>query len=746
MECPIESEVSLEPTRQNQMRKIWAAHVIRSCSCGVVGLLLLAGASVGRAGDQISAHTLETHVQSLASDAFEGRGTGEPGISKAERYVAREFARYGLSPLPGRSDFFLPFELYRAQFDPEKTRLRLNDPSETLAETRLVGDDFRVFPFSDGGEASGEIVFAGYGVSAPDLGYDDYAGLDVSGKFVLVLRHEPEERNPDSVFDGTDSSSHALFTTKAEEAQTRGALGMILVTDPLHHTEADDFRTGGRLYLDSEDAMAVVVEATDEGSPDPTAETSPSGETPSSFLAIQISRELADRVVAVSGRTLLEIQRDIEDDFTPVRVDLKGVRMTLEIDPPTDIRIIPARNVAGFIEGSDPDLRDEWVVIGGHHDHLGAFEGDGDTVYNGADDNASGTAAVLQLAEVFSEGKERPRRSIVFATFSAEERGLLGSKAMIEQEQIDVEKTVFMFNFDMIGRNPGRAMTLMGDGYSRGLTEVADAALNRIDLEVSLSGLDYQGNSDHNSFYSADIPFLNFFTGLHDDYHQLGDHLSYLDFSRMESIVRLGRDLAREVVDRDERFQLIHLLPWMGVLAEVTTRDGLELPFLSQVDPDSRAALAGLEEGDVVRKVNGEYVDPAERIGDLLRAIEPGTTASLEIERAGGSSTIKVDRAHTGYLGIFPGPVDEDQHKQYGLKSNEGLLVRQVVTDGPAAESGLEDGDLILQVAGRIVDLSNLSSVLAQIGAWETVDVVVLRGGERISFPLTLGERPRRRG
>lgn len=720
------------------------ATVVLAVAAGSVGFGLTSFAFAGDHDDHISARSLESHVQTLASEEFAGRGTGEAGIVMTEDYIAREFAAYGLSPLPGRTDFFLPFDLYRAQFDPEKTRLKLTDESGALDETRLVGSGFRVFPFSDGGDAVGQIVFAGYGISAPDLGYDDYADLDVSGKFVLILRHEPEESDSSSVFNGTESSDHALFTTKAEEAQKRGALGMLLVTDPLHHTEADDFRTGGRLYIDPEDAMAEVVAREERVLADSTA-TSSEG-TPPPFLAVQISQELAGQIVSRSGRTLLSIQREIEEDLTPVNVHLNGARVSLEIDPPADIRIIPARNVAGFLEGSDPILRDEWIVVGAHHDHLGAFEGPGDTVYNGADDNASGTAAILQLAKSFLQEREQPRRSIVFTTFSGEERGLLGSRAMVEQEQIDMNKVVFMFNFDMIGRNSHLPVTLMGDGYARGLTELTRSIQSTVDLEVRLSGSGYQGNSDHASFFSADIPFLNFFTGLHEDYHQLNDHVSDLDFPRLERIVRLGHRLVQGVANREERFQLIHQLAWLGVSAEVTTRGGPERALLSEVEPESRAARAGLHPGDVVRVVNGERVDPPDQIGNLLQAIEPGTTATLEVVRAGDTLTIQVERAHPGYLGIFPAPVDEDQRRQFGLKSNEGLRVRKVVSDGPAAESGLEDGDLILELAGRVVDLSNLRAVLAQIGAGETVAVIVLRRGQRRSLLLTLGERPRRRG
>jgi hypothetical protein len=688
------------------------------------------GQSTG-GSDSIQARELRAHVRLLADDSLAGRDTGEPGVERAERYVAGIFNRVGLKPLPGQDDFYLDFPLYRQGFDAEATTLVLEIGDTT--RTARAGVDFRPFGFSDEGTVEGEIVFAGYGITAPEHAYDDYDGLDVEGKIALVFRHEPGETDPESVFDGASSSEHALFATKARNAREHGARGMILVTDPLHHGPGDDLRLGGTLRLEPPEQDAGAGDGAE------------SEEHEAPFLSVQISRPIARELVFPSKRTLEKLQRAVEGGERPAVLPLSGARVTLSVKRQGTVETVPARNVAGVLPGRDETLKHEWILIGGHHDHIGAFEGEGDTVFNGADDNASGVSAVLELAQAFAARSEPPRRSIVFATFAAEERGLLGSRAMVDAGHVPTDDLVFMLNLDMIGRNSDRDVTVFGDGFARGLRDVVEAANERHGLPLAFAGDSYEGNSDHDPFYRQSVPFSFFFTGTHPDYHQLGDHISKLDFKRMQSITRLAYDTVFALAERDVALSFVHNIGWLGARVEVVEDgpSGAEA-VVTGVEDASRAAAAGLRKGDAVLGFDDEVVgnprEAARRFGD----VDPGAKVVLSLRRDGEPVKLEVERARTGYLGVFPAAVDEDLRQAYGLPAGQGILLRRVVPEGPAAEGGLREGDVVARISGQPVGRSNLGARLSQIGAGETVTVHVIRGGERLDLEITLGQRPER--
>jgi len=676
--------------------------------------------------ESIRAGDLRRHVRFLASDDLGGRDTGEAGVARAEDYVASEFERYGLRPVPGRDEFFLDVTLYRAAIDLERTGLNIELGGEM--RSARPGGDFRPFPFSDEGEFEGPIIFAGYGITAPELEYDDYDGLDVVDKFVLLLRHEPGVDDPGSPFDGIRSTDHGLYATKVANAREHGARGMLLVTDPLHHGGADDLRLGGALSLEPEQrGTEPSVEV--EGTP---------------FVSAQVSRALAETIVARGGRSLETLQLTVDGGTSPAAIPpLAGVRASLAVHRLDESRPVAARNVAGFLQGADPLLRDEWIVVGGHHDHLGGFAGDGDTVFNGADDNASGTSGVLELAQAFAGAKQPPRRSLVFMTFTAEERGLLGSRAIFADETLPFDRSAFMLNLDMIGRNPKRPVDVVGDGFGRGLRDAVEAANRSPELELSFSGSSYSGNSDHDSFYDREIPFLFLFTGTHEDYHQLGDHPDKLDYRRMQSIVRLAYRVVAELGSAASRPRFVHYIGWLGVSVEVEDVDeGGTLARVTAVEADSRGAMAGLAGGDVIVSFDQIALEDPETVGRRFRDIDPGTSAILGVARPAGPVAIEVQRAKTGYLGVFPGPAGDDVRAAHGLNEGQGIAIREVVPDGPSSRAGLESGDVVISLGGKPVGLGDLRSRLAQIGAGETVTVELLRGDERIQLRLTLGERP----
>lgn len=675
--------------------------------------------------DPLAAASLQASIELLSSDAYLGRGTGEEGADKAAAWIEDQFKELGLTPLPGHDGLQLPYTLFTRGLDKGSSSLAL-----AVGETPVpadLGQTWRAFPFSDAGALSGDVVFAGYGIQNEDLGWDDYKDLDVAGKWVLVLRHDPGEGEDESAW--KEHPNHALFTTKAQVAYEQGARGMLLVSDPLHHEEADDLRADGPLRLE-------------KPKPRPERPARPGQEETEPFLALQIDQPTATALVAPSGKDLKALQTALNAGEA-VNGALQGVTADATLTEQEDWVAIEPTNVVGFLEGSDPELKDEWVVIGGHYDHLGAFHGDGDTVFNGADDNASGTAGVVHLAKAFAAG-ERPKRSIAFALFSGEEKGLLGSRALVRDKVLDPDKIVFMLNLDMIGRDDTGEFEVVGDGFSAGIQEAVEAANADVGLELSFGGTDYAGNSDHHPFYQADVPFLFFFTGLHEDYHQLSDHADKLNYEQVSNIAKLGHGLVSQVAGGEVTPRFVHHVSWLGIAVEVQEVEGRMRPVITSVEADSRATEAGLAQGDLIVGFDDAPLEDPHAVGASFRDLEPGSETRLTVDRPDLRTTVKVVRAKTGYLGVYPGSPTEEFRKEHGLGDAEGVLLRQVMEGTPAAAAGLQTEDTLIRINGVPVGLGSLSKVLTRIGAGETVPVVVIRDGERQEMTMTLGERPER--
>jgi len=658
---------------------------------------------------------MRRHVAFLAADELAGRETGEPSIAIAERYVATAFESYGLEPLPGH-EFTVPFALYRRGYDEEATGVRVGE-----RECR-TGRDCKPFTFSGSGEQEAAVVFGGYGIHAPEQGWDDYAGLDVEGKIVLLMRHGPGEGNPEMAIEGR----HQQFAVKARVARKQGAVGMLLLTDPLNHDGSDDFRVGGRLTRE------------------PSPRRPPGGEDDDdAILAVHISAEFASALVSDSGHSLEQLQAALNAGTRPADLPIGAPTARVTVAVNDEPEPVAARNVVGLLPGSDPVLRDEWVVVGAHHDHVGAYTGGGDTIFNGADDNASGVSGVLELAQAFAARENRPKRTLVFATFSGEEKGLLGSRALVE-ETLPLDKLVFMLNLDMIGRNSGEQIRLFGDGYVRGLKPLVEEAWVDPSLDLAFAGDAHSANSDHDPFYREGVPFMFLFTGTHEDYHQIGDHASKLDYSRMRSITRLSYRVLDQWGDLDDALTFIHHVPWLGITVEKQDLGEESFAEVTWVEEGSRAADAGLLAGDRLASLDGKSFERPGRAGKSFDEVEAGSTVELAWMREGEALSADVERVRPGYMGVVTGDVDDETRAEHGLAHGEGLALTSVVPDGPSDKAGLEDDDIVLRMGGRPVDERTLTRRLMQIGAGAEVPLDVLRDGERIEIVLTTGERPRR--
>ncbi|MFQ5676821.1 MAG: M20/M25/M40 family metallo-hydrolase [bacterium] len=465
----------------------------------------------------ITEHESKRHVTILASDRFKGRGTGTHGGWLAAKYIAAEFARYGLRAGGDQGKYYQRFQVIRPGL--KKASLALIKTRESI--TFFLKSDF--IPFSFTGESSlrAPIVFAGYGISAPEFHYDDYEDIDAKGKIVLVLRHEPQENDLQSIFNGRKLTRHALFEEKAMNAKRHGAVAMLLVTDPNNdHGSMEPRGFWPSLYPQRNLQKRWQLQ---------------NQNTIGGFPAFWISGKTAEMILRETGRSLQNLQDSIDRSLRPQTFTIP--KLVAEVSVKLMQTKHRTQNVLGILEGSDPELRNEVIVIGAHYDHLGSRNG---KIFNGADDNASGTAGMLEIAEAFSESPTKPKRSILFAAFSAEELGLLGSKFYVEHPSWSLKKTVAMINLDMIGRNAPNSVSVIGSNRSPELDEINIAANREIGLELLYNGERFFGRSDQANFARYRIPVIFYNTDDHRDYHRPSDTADKIDAHKLVKIARLA--------------------------------------------------------------------------------------------------------------------------------------------------------------------------------------------------------------
>ena len=464
----------------------------------------------------LATKALWDHANYLAGDSLYGRAAGSRYERQAAEYIRDQFAAAGLGPVG--DGYLLPFTFIADVILASGNSLSWSGAAQgTLA----VDEDFRPLGFSASGSAAGELVFAGYGISSSDPDYDDYAGLDVKGKVVLVLRFSPDGTNPHGAF-----GAHAPLRKKALTAREKGALAMLVVAGP----EEDEEDYLMRLRYDRGGDAGLPV--------------------------INVTRAAADRLLAAAGLTVAELQKEINASRMPLSAVAGGVQVTLN----TALTMVEgqSQNVVAGLPGSGA-LKDEWIVLGAHYDHLGwggegsgSMQADTNAIHNGADDNASGSATLIELARQLSGslGSEANRRSVMFQAFGAEERGLLGSAYLTKHSPVPMERVTAMLNMDMIGRLSTGKLVLGGAGTSplwKGLVP----SLNSDSLSITYDDAGF-GSSDHQSYYLADKPVLFFFTGQHRQYHRPSDDVALLDLAGMSSIGHLVGRITTDLATRSE--------------------------------------------------------------------------------------------------------------------------------------------------------------------------------------------------
>ena len=477
-----------------------------------------APASAPDATVSASVPTAEEMMRFLAADEQEGRLAGSPGYQRAARYVADQFAAIGLQPAGDAATWFQNFTLGTTQVVPDDCSMTMalnNEPLPPLA----YGDDYMPFRFSAAGKIVSQVVFVGYGITSPEHKYDDYANLNVKGKIVLMFRYEPAEKDNDSPFDGSRHTMHATFASKIDLAQRQGARAILIVTGPHYYPRGQGFYAA-------------------KSSASPTETTIP---------VAQISQKLAADMFKAAGRDLLSVQQTIDRTHQPASFVIDNVAVTLRV---ASIGIETRhQNVVARLPGSNPQLKDQVVIIGAHLDHIGTEHGyhtrkSSDLIFNGADDNASGVVAMIIAARALAAAPEKPQRSILFIAFDAEEQGLHGSRYYVDNPLVPLDDTPIMINLDMVGRAVASSVYAY---FSKSADSLAIPLRNQGDSHGLKMLIRYGEGlpTDSLSFAMAGVPTISFSTGVHPDYHGVGDTADKINMPDLQRLGLLTADLAR---------------------------------------------------------------------------------------------------------------------------------------------------------------------------------------------------------
>jgi Zn-dependent M28 family amino/carboxypeptidase len=511
------------------------------------------------AADAITAAKLRADLMFLAGDGFRGRLTSSPENALAIEWMKARLEWLGLRPMGPGGSYFQTYYLSTGELR-DGNELEVARDGGTTRDA--VGTGFYPHRYSASARAQGSVVFAGFGISAPSLGRDDLAG-DIKGKIVLVLDHEPGESDPNSPFDGVVTSEHSSPLRKALAAQARGAAALLVVSDVHNHTAPENFEATTRGYWPAQPPRLLPY-------------TQAAWAEQIAIPVGQVSTALAASLVQRTGKSLADLARAAEAARAGA-VPLPGVQV------PVATSVVrhqtPDRNVLAAIEGSDPQLKDEWVIVSAHPDHNGA---DGDQIFNGADDNGSGAVALLAIAEAYAKAAasgQRPKRSVMFASFNSEERGpLMGAWGYVGAPAVPLEKTVAMLNMDMIGRDEEvpegggarfrglpvqtaesnkNAVTLLGWSRSASLASAVERANAGIGLTLKKN---YDNNvsnllrrSDQWPFLQMGVPAIWFHTGLHPDYHTIYDRPEKIRYDKMERIARLVYQTSWDIANASGR-------------------------------------------------------------------------------------------------------------------------------------------------------------------------------------------------
>lgn len=573
---------------------------------------------------KITKEEIYQHIKYLSSDAMEGRFPGTKGDELTENYIINEFKKYKLKPF-GENGYLQPFELY--------TQVKLSGENDFNVVTNGVNksytlqEDFIPYGFSGNGNAEGEMIFVGYGISAADQNYDDYKdkngnSIDVKGKILMMMKYSPGGINPhDNPFQKFEA-----IRFKALNAREKGAAGIIIFSGP---NDGEDKLT--KLSYDNVSQNAGLP-------------------------VINCRREIVENLFKERGLDLLDIQNKIDSDKSPNSFSLNDASANIEtnVEP---VKVV-TDNVIGFIEGSDPVLKNEVIVIGAHKDHLGygqygsLYQGSDRQIHNGADDNASGVAGVLEIAQKFSSQKKNLKRSLLFMCFAAEEAGLIGSAYFTNSKLFEKLNIVAMLNMDMIGRLVDDKLVVYGTGTS----SVWDSLLDSLNKSYNFSLTktpDGVGPSDHSSFYIKNIPVLHFFSGTHTDYHSPSDDYNKINSGGEEKIVNFVYETALSLDERSNKPDYIKVVTgnedkrsmgdvkvYVGTIPDYSSNvEGMRITGVKEGSPADKAGLKG---GDVIIKFGNTDVKSIYDYMYAMAEFKPGDETDIIVLRNNEKISLKV--------------------------------------------------------------------------------------------------------
>jgi hypothetical protein len=544
--------------------------------------ILFAGCSGIPENPAITEDELFQHISYLASDSLKGRLPGTEEDKLAALYIASEFKKAGLSF--HTDDGLQSFEVITDLKKGEANSLRFESKEYNS------GEDFAPFPFTANATLDAEVVFAGYGfdLNEEEITWNDYTGVDVTGKWVMVLRGNPEIDSTVSVF-----HAHSGARNKAMLAADQGAGGILFVSGTQFSTDDE--------LIDLRRREGKV------GIP-----------------AIHISRKLADRILDRTGMSIELLENQLNTKRFPASM---STDVTLEASAEVNTSMTTTYNVIGYLEGSDPERKDEHIIIGAHYDHLGmggpgssSRKPDTIAVHNGADDNASGVAALIEIAEKLNGADRKPANSYLFIAFGAEEMGLLGSKHYVDNPLLPLDQARIMINMDMVGRLRNEQLQVGGVGTAVEIGQIVDDIFADGDLKLSTTREGY-GASDHSSFYGKDIPVLFITTGAHADYHKPDDDVEFINLEGMVTISNYVSEISGYLDSTNVlltfqeagpkvRFTRRHGLKiTLGITPDYTDNDDQQGMRVDFVTPGRQAHIGGMQEGDFIMAIDGNAIN-----------------------------------------------------------------------------------------------------------------------------------------
>lgn len=573
--------------------------------------------SADKSSNNPSLERMKKDLFLLASPEFEGRGPGTKGLDLAADYIAEQFKSAGLEP-GGKEGYFQPFSISGSPALGKINTLAFEGP-DAMAKA-VEGKTFQVMGLSGKGKVSAPLVFAGYGISSKEHKYDDYAGLDVAGKIVVVLRHAPRWNDKESPF-GKDRDALASLERKVATAESHKAAALVLVNDS---TE---------LPKDEIPPFSYLARASSSRIP-----------------AVHVKRSLIDPILKSGlGSSLEDLEKGIDENLKPRSGAVKG--WTGQVETSVARTNVAVKNVIGVVPGKGP-LAKEMIVIGAHYDHLGyggpgslARDVKGKAIHFGADDNASGTTAMIELARRFASQKNREGRTLVFMAFSAEERGLLGSLHYVKSPIFPLSDTAAMLNLDMVGKlrpDPKTKLDklhVQGVGTAKGFVEMIDKlAEGSFTLSKGAGG---SGPSDHNSFNAKRIPVLFFYTGMHPDYHKPSDTAEKINLEGIAKVVDLVEKVATELGGEPERRAYVEVKgaavaggpkgPRLGIVPDYESDDkGL---LVNDVSAGGAAEKAGIKAGDLIVEIGGRNVSNVQTYMAAMSQQKAGQAVEIVVVR-----------------------------------------------------------------------------------------------------------------